>query len=253
MASFGGLNPHEGGGVITSNPDHPGEFIPSAPLYDQALEHLNVAREQANDRERRIINTIAARIHLIDGDLALAREAARAGLAVGEEPFEALYDASWRNAWFGTSGPGGQGFVFNFVYKDFHDSDPGESNRIPLATKLGSDSTTFYFQNRYTELGSPIPFATWQENELILAEIDLLDGDAGSALSRVNTVRAAWEIGPLDFIDMDALADERRKELWGTGLRLIDQRRLDKWHLGPGTWQYFPIPQAERDINPNIN
>jgi hypothetical protein len=254
IAAFGGRNAQEGGGVITTDPKEPGPFIPSNEMYDLALERLQDASANADAREKRTVNTVISRIHLLKGDYAAAREAGSSGLVEGDAPFDALYSPSVGNWFFFDSGPWGQIWVFDFVYKDFADSDPGEQNRIPLATKNGTDDppTVFYFQNRYADFATPQPFATWQENELILAEVDLRDGDAGSALARVNAVRASWGIGPLDAIDITTLERERRKELWGTGLRLVDQRRFDSWHLGPGTWQFYPIPQAERDINPNL-
>ncbi len=65
-------------------------------------------------------------------------------------------------------------------------------------------------------------------------------------------MRASHGIDPLATADLDVLYEERDKELCFTGIRVVDQRRFDKWHLGPGTWKYFPITQDERNINPNI-
>jgi hypothetical protein len=252
IAGFGGLNPREGGGVITMDPKKPGPFIGSSEMYDRALAHLDSALTYGTSPERRVTQTIIARIHLLREDFTSAREAAAAGLAPNDDPFVALFIANEPNRFYFESGPERRQWVFDAVYRDFVDADPTEKSRIPLVSSVLSDSSVVYYQNRYTELTSPLPFATWQENELILAEIELRTGSPTSALNRVNTVRASWGIGPLDSIDMALLEEERRKELWGTGIRLLDQRRFDSWHLGPGTWQYFPIPQVERDLNPNL-
>jgi hypothetical protein len=49
---------------------------------------------------------------------------------------------------------------------------------------------------------------------------------------------------------------ERDKQLMGTGLRLADQRRWNKWHWSPATagaaWHFLPISQTERNTNKKL-
>ena len=136
---------------------------------------------------------------------------------------------------------------------DYVQLDPAEAARIPLEEVVGVDGTTIYYrQGFYTDRSSPLPFAKWQENELMLAELDLRDGNSAGALTRINAVRASHGIAPLTAVTMLELMDERDKELFTMGLRLPDQRRMDIWHLGPDTWQYLPITQNERNINTNL-
>ena len=68
----------------------------------------------------------------------------------------------------------------------------------------------------------------------------------------MNGVRASHGLSALAAADMDALMLEREKELFTMGLRLPDQRRFGTWHLAGGTWQFLPITQSERNINPNF-
>ncbi|QXD14156.1 hypothetical protein GQ464_011890 [Rhodocaloribacter litoris] len=253
-AAYYGLNPREGGGVISENPDNPGPFIPSAQMYALALEKLEAARGFADDYHTRVINTLVARIHLLQGNFTQARAAAQQGLQEGDDPFLTLFSVDNDNYWWSQAGPGRTQWVVDFRYRGYVDADPAEAARIPLQAIQGNDNppTTFYRQARYVNREDPLPFATWQENTLMLAELDLRDGNTASALNRINAVRASHGLEPLASADMDVLILEREKELFTMGLRLLDQRRFNRWHLGPDTWQYFPITQNERNINPNF-
>jgi len=48
------------------------------------------------------------------------------------------------------------------------------------------------------------------------------------------------------------LIEERDKTLWMKGVRIVDQKRFDLWHLGDNTWSYIPIPDSEILNNPNV-
>ena len=93
---------------------------------------------------------------------------------------------------------------------------------------------------------------TWQENNLMLAELALRGQATGDALALVNEVRASHSIANLASVDLDVIYVERDKELFCTGSRLPDERRFNKWHLGSGTWQYFPITIDEINSNHNL-
>jgi hypothetical protein len=102
-----------------------------------------------------------------------------------------------------------------------------------------------------------MPFLTWQENELMLAECELrLADNAASALARINTVRTSYTglraLPAGTTATLDLIYTERDKELFLTGMRIIDQRRFNRWHLRSDTWRYMPIVQPEINNNPNL-
>ena len=138
------------------------------------------------------------------------------------------------------------------LFHEIVEDDPSEAARIPLIPTEGADGTIFYQQNLYPDAETPFPFATWQENELILAEIAVRNSDIPGARNRLEDVRASHGLGGLGQISMDTIIGEREKELFTMGMRLVDQRRFDAWHLDAGTWQYLPLTQNERNQNPNF-
>ena len=88
----------------------------------------------------------------------------------------------------------------------------------------------------------------------MLAELAIRDGDTGAALPLVNSVRAAAGVDALDAVDgLQTIIDERDKQLFAQGIRLVDQRRFNIWHLGGDTWRFLPITESERNDNPNLN
>jgi len=118
---------------------------------------------------------------------------------------------------------------------------------------LGNDETTVYhYQVKYPEDKSPIPFITWQENELVQAEVLVRNNQNAEALIHINNVRASHGLSVRTETAIDSIYIERDKELFCTGNRIIDQRRFDKWHLAAGTWKFLPITQRERNANPNL-
>jgi hypothetical protein len=116
-------------------------------------------------------------------------------------------------------------------------------------------------QLKYSEPGASHDLTSWQETALILAETDLrISNDAQTALTRVNAVRASIPV-PTGLMtgltartttNLDSIYIERDKQLFGTGMRLCDQRRFNRWHLGAETWRYLPITLPERTTNPNL-
>ena len=251
-AAYFGLTQEQGGGIISI--DEPGPFIPSAEMYDLALEKYNAALSfAADDYLKRVVNSLIARIHLFEGDYANAATFAQNGLVQGDEPFQSLYNMENWNQYYAQAGRGRWQCGADYRFHDYITADPNEANRVLIEEVIGNDDTTVYYgQVKYPEQGSPITFVSWQENELMLAETEIRAGNSAGALTRINNVRASHGIDALTAVDLDVLYQERDKELCFTGLRLLDQRRFNKWHLGAGTWKYFPITQSERNINPNI-
>ena len=255
-AAYFGLNPREGGGVI-SNIEDPisrmrGRFIPSNEMYQLAIQKLDSALQfaEADSYEARLVNSIAARIHLYQGNYDLAQDRAESGLVEGDAPLESLHSVQLENFWYTQAGAGRTQYVADFRFADYVAENPQEATRIPLEDVEGNDGTIYVRQGLYPERPSPIVFISWQENSLMLAEVALRSGDAATALPFVNGVRASHGLSPLASIDLDGLVVERDRELFTQGARLVDERRFDLWHLGPDTWQFLPITQSERNDNP---
>ena len=247
-ATYIGLEPEKGGGVIDAGP-----FIPSAEMYDLAMEKLNLALDNApSDYEARVVHSIMARIFLFQGEYSTAKTHAQSGMMDGDEPFAALYSIEANNYWWVQAGIGRHQWVVDYRFKAYVDADTNEAVRIPLQEILGNDGTTIYYIQVKYDRDTPLNFITWQENELMLAEIEVREGNTASALNRVNAVRASHGLDPLTAVDLDVIYEERDKELFTLGIRLVDQRRFDRWHLPAGTWKYLPITQSERNSNPNL-
>lgn len=279
LGSYFGLNPGEGGGApLSTERDSdgnfiPGPFVPAEQLYQQAIEKYTASLKfAANAYERRLVNTLIARTYLYLGDRAQAGTFAANGLVMGDAPYTANYNTTLPNDYFNASGPGRTQFVVNPRFARFAtgvlapgdtvQADPRTPVTSPALIASAPEGLVLFRQNLYTEQASPITFASWQENNLIRAEVALLgSNDAASGLTFVNAVRTAAGLDGRTSLDQAGLLDERDKALFTQGQRLIDQRRFNIFHetttsdqgvvtLGP--WRYLPIPQDERDANPNL-
>jgi tetratricopeptide (TPR) repeat protein len=266
-ATFFGLNPTEGGSPINN-----GVFINSNQMYDSAIVSFKKSLEYTQDTLTvKSINSVIARTYLYDGDYFNANVYAENGLM--EEDEAAFVAPAPLNLWNRIAGEQFQNILADSTFKRYIDIDPNEANRIKLDSiqlvtqKLDTvvigdstevqyekDTTWYYVQAVYTDNSSPLKIITWQENNLMRAELSLRGFGSGIAEDLVNEVRESHQIADLNSpVDLDVIYTERDKELFPSGNRLVDERRFNKWHLGPGTWEYLPIPQSERDGNPNIN
>jgi hypothetical protein len=253
-ASYMGLEPDVGGGIIDNGP-----FIPSDEMYDQAIAKLQESLNFANDYQIKVVNSTLARILLYQGNYEAARAAAENGLTQGDDSFQSLHSVQSDNEWYNAAGNGRVQFRWDQRFKDYVNSDPDETNRLPFITIDGRSGTVHYVQDLYPERSSPITFASWQETNLILAELELREGGAnaeGNARALINEVRISHGLSTYsdtEEIDFDLLIEEREKELFTQGQRLIDQRRFDLWHLEADKWKYFPYNDQERNNNENID
>lgn len=279
-ATYWALNPTSGGGGVINK----SAFIPAATLYADAIGRLDEAYKYADELQKRQINTLKARIYLIQGKFSEAKTVADAGMVAGDDSYDAKYNTIGANQWYTWAGPGRTQFHASDRFGEYVFQDPKEASRIPLYLISGQIKTTYerdtviagvsyaagtplvkkYQQQKiYTEFGSPIKFLTWQENALMLAELAIRNGnDKGTALTLVNSIRLGYGIDPLtdeiinskfagDYLEM--LYVERDKQLAFTGMRLVDQRRFDKWHLDKTkTWQFMPFGYGELMANPNL-
>src|SRR5699024_6253088 len=74
-ASYMGLEPDKGGGIIDNGP-----FIPADEMYDQALTMLKESLQYATAYQKKVVNSAIARILLYKGEYDKAKNAADSGL-----------------------------------------------------------------------------------------------------------------------------------------------------------------------------
>lgn len=182
---------------------------------------------------------------------------------------EASGDFSVRaNRVFAQNGPpplGGTALSIGVPYRSFQHmglDDP----RVDVSdfVRTNNDGTDVYFQLKYESLDDPLPLATWEEAQLIIAEVEL----GQTAVDIINTLHAAAGL-PATFASTDDgeilahVIEERQAELWLEGHRFNDiERHNIPLDPAPGTayrkgGEYedarcFPLPFVERRNNPNI-
>ncbi len=264
LGSYFGLEINSPGATIDVGP-----LLSRSELYTMTLADLAEAEKYASEAQLRSINTFRARIYILQNNTTMAATALSAGMVQGDANVNALYNALALNDWFYDSGNGRIQWYAAPRYAAYLDLDPKESARIPLFSFPGTatDSTgaplnVYSIQNKHSTTESPIRFLGWQENELLLAELAIDGGDVGTGLIHVNNVRASYNLDAIDdqYITdnyagdaMAMLIAERDKEFFCEGMRLLDQRHFDLWHLDPATsWMHLPLPLAERQANPNL-
>jgi len=135
--------------------------------------------------------------------------------------------------------------------------------RVPTknANRLGNDGVTPLWQQlRYTAETSPMPIATWNEAQLIIAEAE----GGQPAVDAINRLHTAAGLPAFSSTDpatiMAQVYEERRRELFLTGHRINDMLRLNlPFDTGNdakgqpfGTTTCLPLPDVETLNNPNI-
>ena len=166
-------------------------------------------------------------------------------------------------------GPEGDGLGHK-SQENVRDGLDNTNERLPL-WELEGDANLAYCQDVYDGRSDHLDLVDWREMELILAEVAIRDGDNSSGLTHINSVRSFHGLNELTLEDLTGftpsetsgagtntgalglLIEERDKTLWMKGLRIVDQKRFDLWHLGASTWPYIPIPDSEVLNNPNVS
>ncbi|MDF9796359.1 hypothetical protein OKW21_001622 [Catalinimonas alkaloidigena] len=143
------------------------------------------------------------------------------------------------------------------------------------APELGSNTVFFTDSNvrKFLPEGQPlndvnnfdINFPIIRYAEVLLNYAEALNelGESSDALVPLNEVRARASLPAISISEQGALREiiyhERRIELVFEGHRFFDLKRQGRAQevLGPLGWQagqheYFPIPQEELDLNPNL-
>ena len=123
-------------------------------------------------------------------------------------------------------------------------------------------------QMKHMTATSPMPFARYEEAQLIIAEIT----GGATAVAVINALRAPYPTLPVFASTSEPaiqaeIALERQRELWFEGFRMHDIGRLNLAFVPPvdtpyqvgikggtyGSGTCLPIPQTETFNNPNFN
>jgi hypothetical protein len=227
-------------------------------------------------------DALAARVYLEEGEYAKARDKASAVISnttyrlvanyadifrtknSAESIFEIQHNVNNQNSiafWFFPAALGGRyGFGPSATLNSaFEAGDPRAAVTIAL-------SGTSRYGNKYTRIAN----GDDQPVVLRLAEMYMIRAEANARLNAaaevvradINAVRARAGRAPLTETVatqtqlLDAILAERRVEFAFEGLRFFDLRRLGRAESVlaiSATKLLLPIPQAERDVNPNLS
>jgi len=123
--------------------------------------------------------------------------------------------------------------------------------------------TPFHRQEKYTSVGDPHRMASWQEAQLILAEIER----GQSAVARINAIRDVHGLPHFASSDEEeifsAIIEERRREFFLEGARhFMDKLRFGLWFpRGRGSTRVgdrygfaycLVLPATAYELNPNV-
>jgi len=150
-------------------------------------------------------------------------------------------------------------------YRTYSATDP----RVPLVSTatVSTSGIRHWYQTKYPTIGSPIPIATYEEAQLIIAEAEIRANNFAAALPILNAERARGNqgafVGTTPAQYLAELIDQRRREMFLEGQQLGDVIRFGTtlqpatgtpYHFGGtyGNQICFPLPSAERLNNPLI-
>jgi hypothetical protein len=177
------------------------------------------------------------------------------------------------NAEFSTAHPSRENRVFNLNRRNRYLSveptkyanvmiDTVRDTRVPVTNsgQRGHDGATpHYFQDKFATAASPIPIASWEEAQLIIAEARPAD-----AVAAINRLRVKKSLPALVLTGgenmLQVVIEERRRQLFSEGHRLNDMLRhkipfpQGVNHKGQawGSITCMPLPSQETDSNPHF-
>ncbi len=139
---------------------------------------------------------------------------------------------------------------------------------VDAGVKGQDRATEIWRPSKYPTLSTPIPIASWREARLIQAEASVAAGDVTTAVAAINKLHTAAGIsayaGGSAAEVLAQVQEERRRELFLEGQRLNDMIRFSVT-LSPapgtpfptkggtyGSQLCFPLPDLERNNNPNL-
>lgn len=247
-------------------------FQEAAQRFDRAVTHAAAANDANTANLARLGR---ARVRLFQGDVAGARQDAETipeGFIVTTTP--ASVDVRLQNTVFVHTH---QSF-FSTVDESFRGvtldgGEPDPRVAVTSAGRNGSAGVPIFTPDKYATVTTPIPVARYAEAQLIIAEVLIAQNDLEGAAAAINNARNSGRTGMPQYDATGRTADEmraqlveeRRRELFLEGRRLWDVRRLDlplvpapgsPYTAGGGVYgdqRCFPLPDVERNNNPNIS
>lgn len=256
-AAYWGLEENQGGSTLDNGP-----FVGSSEMYEIAREKFQAAIESApTDYDARVANSLLARTYIYEGNYSAAVPFLEMGMQPGDAPLQSEHSLESQNAFDAQAGASRNQYTVSSKYNDYIEENPEEASRVLIevlpeaeVTDAGVEAGVIIYRQTKYGPSTNIDIISWQENHLMLAEVDIQTASGSEAVSMIDEVRASHEISPLGVatVDLDLLIEERDKELFLTGNRMIDQRRFNQYHLPEGTWRFFPLTQSERNENENI-
>lgn len=234
-------------------------------LFTQAIQVAARAKD-TRIQTAAVAGRASVRMHLGDwaGAVADARQVP-AGFVHQQNFFNKEWDDYnrffWGNARLPFRGHSVWGTFFENYYKETRDPRTpwGSDPKFPVGDAAG---VTWYFEQKYDKIDSPINLSTAREMQLILAEAAMREGRWQEGLQLVNQLRTSVGVQPWTASNPEqawaALKRERGIELWLEGRRLGDLRRwlADKT---PGETTdmtgrslCFPVSFTEQQTNPNL-
>lgn len=234
---------------------------------DRFTKALEMASTAGLDDVSNLASVGRARARLDMGQAALAATDAR------KVPAHFIYNATYSG-----SAPRRQNDIFTrnvrdgtiSVEDDFRGLEwagvPDPRVHVVSAGISTSDHVTeVWVQDKFTELGSPIPIATWDEAQLIIAEAT----GGQTAVDIVNAFHERAGLPPFSSTDETAIRDhviqERSRELFLESHHLGDKHRYNLPFTPEAGTPYppkaggfygsvycFPLPQVETANNPHI-
>jgi hypothetical protein len=138
---------------------------------------------------------------------------------------------------------------------------------VVQTTTINTSGIRHWYQTKYPTIASPIPLATYEEAQLIIAEADIRANSLATALPILNAERARGNqglfTGTTQAQYLAELVDQRRRELFLESHHLGDlirfgitpQPAAGTAYPGGGTYgnsKCLPLPDVERINNPNI-
>ncbi len=140
-----------------------------------------------------------------------------------------------------------------------------------VGTSASDGETALWVANKYPASSTPIPIASWEEAQLIIAEAEVAAGNLATAVGIINELHTRAGI-PATFASSDAaeimdhlVLNGRQRELFLESHHLGDVRQYNipltpapgvPFKDGGGVYldvKCFPLPEVERQNNPNIS